>query len=250
VADQNKLFDLIARGLSKPFPGPLEVFTSGMLKPKKSLLAVIGLAPRAGRSAISAQVPCTGCAFSPCGYRRAPYRHAALQNEVSVLSVSGTAQNTMAFPLTCDGASYTVNLRALRKWADERVQLQRFPGGSLVAKFRFDGTTCKNQGQPLAFDYTVTLSSPDDGYTILNADCRPAPGDSGHTLMCTYVSDSKGLLRAIAEEKPLLGRPLNDVLGWKRNAAPSGCHCSADSRTHKWGLALEAIHFALARTKT
>ena len=250
LADQKKLFDLIARGSSKPFPGPLEVLTSGMLKPKKSLLAVIGLAPRAGRSAISAQVPCTDCAFSPCGYRRAPYRHASLQSEVSVLSGSGPAQKTTEFPLTREGASYTVNLRALRKWADERVQLQALPDGSLVAKFRFDGTTCKNQGQPLAFDYTVTLSSPDDGYMILNADCRPAPGDSGHTLMCTYVSDSKGLMQAIAEEKPLLGRPLNAVLGWKRNAAPSGCHCSADSRTHKWGLALEAIHFALARTKT
>jgi len=91
VADQNKLFDLIARGLSKPFPGPLEVLTSGMLKPKKSLLAVIGLAPRTGRSVISAQVPCTSCAFSPC-----EYRHAALQNEVSVLSGSGSAQNRFA----------------------------------------------------------------------------------------------------------------------------------------------------------
>jgi hypothetical protein len=245
VADQNKLFDLIARGLSKPFPGPLEVLTSGMLKPKKSLLAVIGLAPRTGRSVISAQVPCTSCAFSPC-----EYRHAALQNEVSVLSGSGSAQKTTEFPLTREGASYTVNLRALRKWADERVQLQNLPDGSLVAKFRFDGTTCKNQGQPFEFDYTVTLSGPADGYTILNADCRPAPGDSGHTLMCTYVSDSKDLMQAIAEEKPLLGRPLDDVLGWKRSAAPSGCHCTADSRTHKWGLALEAIHFALARTKT
>jgi hypothetical protein len=250
VADQNKLFDLIARGLSKPFPGPLEVLTSGMLKPKKSLLAVIGLAPRAGRSAVSAQVPCTGCAFSPCGYRRAPYRHASLQGEVSVISGSGAAQKTTESPLAREGARYTVNLRALRKWADERVQLQALPDGSLVAKFRFDGTTCKNQGQPFAFDYTVTLSSAADGYAILNADCRPAPGDSRHTLMCAYVSDNKGLMQEIAEEKPLLGRPLNEVLGWKRCAAPSGCHCSTDTRTHKWGLALEAIHFALARTKT
>jgi len=68
--------------------------------------------------------------------------------------------------------------------------------------------------------------------------------------MCTYVSDSKGLMQTIAGEKPLLGRPLNDVLGWSRCAAPSGCHCSTDTRTHKWGLVLEAIHFALARAKT
>jgi hypothetical protein len=54
-------------------------------------------------------------------------------------------------------------------------------------------------------------------------------------------------MRAIATEKPLLGRPLGDVLSWKRDAARAGCHCDAASRAHKWGLALEAIHFALAQ---
>jgi len=54
-------------------------------------------------------------------------------------------------------------------------------------------------------------------------------------------------MRSIANEKPLLGRPLNDVLDWARAAAPSGCHCNADSRAHKWGLAFEAIHYALAQ---
>jgi hypothetical protein len=54
-------------------------------------------------------------------------------------------------------------------------------------------------------------------------------------------------MQAIATEKPLLGRPLGDVLHWTRPAAPAGCHCDAASRAHKWGLALEAIHFALAQ---
>jgi hypothetical protein len=37
------------------------------------------------------------------------------------------------------------------------------------------------------------------------------------------------------------------VLTWTRVAAPAGCHCTADSRAHKWGLALEAIHYALSQ---
>ncbi len=45
VAEQNRLFELIAARAGRPLPGPLEVLSSGMLKPKKSLLAVFGLAP-------------------------------------------------------------------------------------------------------------------------------------------------------------------------------------------------------------
>ena len=54
----------------------------------------------------------------------------------------------------------------------------------------------------------------------------------------------------IAGEKPLLGRPLDEVLSWSRTPAPSGCHCTADSRAHKWGLALEAIHYALVLARS
>ena len=74
VADQNKLFALIARGLTQPLPEPLEVLSSGMLRPKKSLLAVVGLVERTGGSV--RRTPCASCAFSPCQYRRSPYRHA------------------------------------------------------------------------------------------------------------------------------------------------------------------------------
>jgi hypothetical protein len=102
-------------------------------------------------------------------------------------------------------------------------------------------------GRPLAFDYVVTLSSANEGHVIRAADCRPAPGDDGHQQMCAYLSDAPALMHAIATEKPLLGRPLGDVLSWTRDAARAGCHCDAASRAHKWGLALEAIHFALAQ---
>ena len=54
-------------------------------------------------------------------------------------------------------------------------------------------------------------------------------------------------MRSIATEKPLLGRPLDDVLTWQRAANPSGCFCDSARREHKWGLAFEVIHFALAQ---
>ncbi len=242
VADQPRLFELLVRGLTQPLPESLEVLSSGMLRPKKSLLAVVGLtaSPQAGPEL----VPCAACSFSPCQYRRTPYRHAPVQpGTVAPLQPRRVA----AAPALTPDARYTVNGRALRKWAQERVRLEPQADGTVVACFRFDGTTCSNQGRPLAFDYAVTLSGPEGGYTILASDCRPAVDDDGHTFMCSYLSDSEGLMRAIAAEKPLLGRPLDEVLQWARTAAPSGCHCTAESRTHKWGLALEAIHYALAQ---
>ena len=53
------------------------------------------------------------------------------------------------------------------------------------------------------------------------------------------------LIDAIAGEKPLAGRPLDDVLGWDRPAIGPGCYCEPSARQHKWGLVLETIHYAL-----
>lgn len=244
VADQNKLFGLITRGMFQPFPEATEVMASGMLRPKKSLLAVVGLTVRTGRVLTSPNlVPCEACSFSPCHYRRVPYRHAVKPTESAAPATPAAA----ALPLS-NAVGYSVSVRALRKWAQERVRIEPLDKGMLAVNFRFDGTTCSNQGRPLAFDYSVTLSGPGDGYTIMSADCRPAQGDEGYTSMCSYLSDPEGLMQSIAAEKPLLGRPLNEVLSWTRESAPSGCLCSANQRAHKWGLALEAIHFALAQS--
>jgi hypothetical protein len=79
VAEQSRLFALITRGMARPFPEPLEVLASGMLKPKKSQLGVFGLTPRTPAALAAArQVPCRRCSFAPCQYRRAPYRPAAV----------------------------------------------------------------------------------------------------------------------------------------------------------------------------
>jgi hypothetical protein len=233
VVEQNKLFHLIVHGLSQPLPGPIEVLASGMLRPKKSLLGVFGLAPT-GSGASAQATPCEACAFSPCAYRRSAYRHAA------------TSVPTKATAPLPRAAQYSVNARALRKWAAERVRVEARDDGTIEATFRFDGTTCSNLGRPLAFDYRVRLGGADDGRRILAASCEPAAGDDGYQYTCAYLNDADRLLADLAAEKPLLGQPLDAVLDWVRPTAPSGCHCSSDSRAHKWGLALEAIHYALA----
>ena len=119
--------------------------------------------------------------------------------------------------------------------------------GSIDAHFRYDGTTCTNMGRPLAFDYRVRLAPRREGYVIREQHCVPAPGDTGHTFMCRYMNNAEQLMVAIQQERPLSGRPLNDIISWNRPLIGPGCYCEPNSRKHKWGLVLEVIHFALVQ---
>ena len=218
IADQPRLLALLKR---RPVPGCLEALDSGALRPKKSLIAVFGLTRQRDRVArLTDLQPCENCSLTPCAYRRAPFR--------------GDSP-----------VRYSVNPKALRRWAAERLRLEPRPEGHVLATFRYDGTTCSNMGRPLAFDYKVLLGPEEHGYPICEQSCMPAPGDTGHMQMCQYLADPETLMSAIAREKPLRGRRLEEVLSWNRPAAPSGCYCDAAARDHKWGLVLETIHFKL-----
>ncbi len=54
--------------------GPLELLTSGMMAPKNSMLASVGLSPHPFAS--SPEDVCRACDLSPCAFRRAPYDRA------------------------------------------------------------------------------------------------------------------------------------------------------------------------------
>lgn len=251
TSDQNKLFEAIRQKAGR-FPRDLGVMESGMLRPKKSLLAVFGLTQHVEKVLqFASLVPCENCSFSPCQYRRTPYRHSLPQIEdVGRLQPGGgnALEKSMVNECTLDhGARYSINSRALRKWSQERLTLRILEDQSIEARFRYEGTTCSNLGRPLAYDYVIKLEGPEQGYRILETACAPAPGDIGHAAMCEYINDSERLAAVVATEKPLAGKPLNDVLGWKRAFSPAGCYCDADSRMHKWGLVLEVIHYALVR---
>src|ERR1035437_3615382 len=251
IADQIKLWNLIRQNNGGGFPGELDVLESGMLRPKKSLLAVFGVTRDVEQARRFAKlIPCENCSLPGCQYRRGPYQHALPQLEdIHRLQNSRYGDETSApkeFALTRN-AKYTVNSRALQKWSQERLRLKFLPGGSVEAHFRYEGTTCSNMGRALEFDYCVKLGAAYDDYKILETSCAPAPDDTGHTQQCEYLSNADALMRSIATEKPLLGRPLNDVLAWVRTPNPSGCFCDLERRDHKWGLVFEAIHFALAQ---
>jgi hypothetical protein len=231
IADQQRLFSLIG---ADAIPGSLDVLDSGMLRPKKSLLAVFGVTRHTDRvRRLSELVPCENCSFENCQFRRAPYSR-------------GVAVSAARRAASSEAPVYGLGLKALRRWADERLSMTTAEDGSIEALFRYDGTTCSNMGQPLTFHYRVTLGPRDDGYPIRDQSCRPAADDEGHRAMCEYLREGERLIEEIAREQPLVGRPLGDVLKWKRPAIGPGCYCEASSREHKWGLVLETIHYALS----
>ena len=251
IDEQPRLLDLIKRGQGARVP--VGVLESGMLQPKKSLLAVFGVTAHVERvRPLTSLSPCENCSYRPCQYRRAPYRRAPQATDPELAALSGKdstgADEVQPSSTTVldRNAAYTVNRKALTRWRDERLSLQHAGDGTVRALFRYEGTTCTNMGRPLRFQYRVTLGPRSEGYPIREQHCAPAADDDGHTYMCRYVSSGGQLVADIDREKPLQGRPLNDVLTWSRPVSGAGCYCEPDSRQHKWGLVFETIHFALA----
>jgi hypothetical protein len=198
-----------------------------MLRPKKSLLAVFGVTRYISRvRPLTDLRPCENCSFAACQYRRAPYRRAVPEA----------------------GDRYSVSLKALKRWSDDRLTLTRRTDGTIDAVFHYEGTTCTNMGRPLKFDYLVTVGPREEGYPIRDQRCQPSRGDEGYTSMCRYLTDPTELMTSIASEQPLNGQPLDEVMRWARPASPAGCYCEPASRQHKWGLVLETIHYALERS--
>ena len=252
VADQPGLWQLIRQTNGHGLPGELHVMDTGMLRPKKSLLTVFGLTRHLDKVRTSAGlIPCESCSLSGCQYRRAPYDHSPPQLEDTRRLQSGAgdgASERFASPsgLRHD-AEYSVNLKALRRWSRERLQLKPHPDGSIAASFRYEGTTCSNMGRSLEYDYHILLGPAREGHRIIESACLPAPGDTGHAFQCEHIKDPALFTNSIDTERPLRGCPLNDVLAWARAFSPSGCYCDAERRAHKWGLVFEVIHYALVQ---
>jgi hypothetical protein len=250
IRQQGPLLRLICEHDRDRMPGELAALDSGMLRPKKSLLAVFGVTRHGDRAArLAGLVPCASCSYQPCQYRRAPYEGTtrSLQQDEFAQAKQVISQLLPATEQLDCNARYSVHAKALTRWVDSRLSLTENRDGSTSARFHYEGTTCSNMGRPLHFDYWVTLGSRESGYVLREMICRPSPGDEGFRSMCEYLRDSQQLMSMIDDEKPLLGMPLNHVLEWNPAVSSAGCYCDVGDRLHKWRLVLETIHFALAQ---
>jgi hypothetical protein len=94
ILDQIKLWDLIRQDGANQLDHRLEVLDSGMLRPKKSLLAVIGVTRDLEKARRFARlVPCETCSLAGCRFRRAPQK-----SRVSYFETVGRKQPAAAEP--------------------------------------------------------------------------------------------------------------------------------------------------------
>jgi hypothetical protein len=250
IAQQPALLQLIRSKLGDPLPGELDVLDSGMLRPKKSLLAVFGITPHVDRvGRLTDLNPCERCSYQACQFRRAPYQQSPRRfNSDEIAQTTQLLSQLLPATTRLDrNARYSVNTRALARWTGSRLRFTHHESGTLDASFHYEGTTCSNLGRPLHFDYQVTLGPREEGYVISGLGCRPSPGNDGYTSMCRYLEDAASLMTSIEREKPLLGEPLNRILTWSPPQSAAGCHCELADRLHKWRLVLETIHYALVQ---
>jgi hypothetical protein len=250
ISEQGALLKLLKGSEKGASSCKVDALDSGMLNPKKSLLAVFGLTPHIDRvRKLSDLVPCENCSLANCQYRRAPYVRSPQFARNEKMSADGDEVEptieTTVYTLDPD-AKYSTSSRALKRWVAERLSITANADGTTDALFRYDGTTCSNMGRSFTFEYRIKLGPRAEGYPILHLHCTPAAGDDGHRFMCRFMTNAEHLMVAIDHEKPLLGKALNDVLSWSRPSMAPACYCEPASRKHKWGLALETLHYALA----
>ncbi len=122
IAEQAALHGLLTAS-ETPLPSALEVLESGALRPKKSLIAVFGLTRHVDRLVhLRDLVPCERCSFTPCQYRRAPYRRGAPRSTARTFDEPGR-DDVADEPRAGSGGGLHGEAQALRRWAAERLTL-------------------------------------------------------------------------------------------------------------------------------
>jgi hypothetical protein len=209
-----------------PLPGPLELLPSGMLRPRKSMLAVFGLTRVANPATLGAPVSaCGGCDLAGCDYRRAG---------PSLPPASRKAALHLAYPE-----------KALARWARDLLCLEKLPDGRTKASFRYEGSTCSNMGSALVFLYEVVLQSCFGGHSILSSSVKMAGHARSWESMCAFKREGQTLIDRLESERPFDGWSLDRALSWNPDFVPSGCLCTPDNRHHKWRIVLHTIRYGL-----
>lgn len=242
LEDQKRLFALAQR--NNPHAGSLDILESGMLRPKNSLITLFPVtrksaAVRYGRDSI----PCHECSFSPCAYRRAPYRRG---QSASTAATNSAEAGTAGEPSPQPAVEYSFSSKALKKWSEQHLKIETAADGTIRSRFRFTGSTCSNAGVPIQMEYHVTLGPEFRGFEILAAQCRPAPDDIGFEQTCEFLANPD-FAQEVEAEKPLVGSRLDEVLQWRPASRFAGCLCTEADRNHKWLIVYQTLHYALIR---
>ena len=225
---------------------PLQALESGQVLPQKSLITVFGATRHKDRIS-PAQVPCTRCSLPDCHLRREKFQGLSDHNPAKMNSGNTAVRTRLRFT---DSPQYAFSRKALTRWSTNALSLSEPEAGTRQATFTYNGSTCSDGGIPLTVRLHVTLTPNEDDFTITEMSCVGDLESPGFTQMCSYLTSAGGITKKIDDFKPLLHHPLSDALKWDPERNPAGCLCSQANRNHKWLIALQTIHFALADAVT
>lgn len=252
LSDQAALFGLVAREGAEYLGERLQLLSSGMLRPRKSQIAIIGVTNKNDLPADSGHlIPCEDCAYSPCAFRRAPYKWRIYEEGVGrngnlpKTVVVGETVETSPSPLLRE-VQYAFSEKVLDRWSRERLEIERAPQGEILARFRYEGSTCNNLGFPIHMEYRIRLSAASEGYRILETECIAAQDDEGFGKTCGYLNNLDAFSAAFEKEHPLVGQSLAEGPDWAPPSSPSGCWCTKTDRDHKWKVVFQTLHYKLA----
>ena len=140
ISDQIKLWNLIRQNGARHFDGRLDVLETGMFRPKKSLLAVFGITRHLEKARSLARIDSVRKLFAarlPVSPRAIPARAAANRRRArAAVARAGEFSRERQLSVLNTGARYTINLRALEKWSQERLRLKFSRDGAVEAGFR------------------------------------------------------------------------------------------------------------------
>lgn len=82
IEDQKQLLKLIRQMSINKLPGEIDILETGMLKPKKSMLALFGITKYVSKvQNLRELIPCQTCSLRYCQYRRIPYKYSRIRIE-------------------------------------------------------------------------------------------------------------------------------------------------------------------------
>ena len=191
IAEQPRLLELIRRARAARCPAAVEVLESGMLRPKKSLLAVFGLTrhidrvrrltrSRALRELLVSPLPVPPRAVSPRRRLRSGRELSAVR---AMRRRSGRRSRSSAARPRLPSTPSTP--RRCSRWADERLSLTGTPTARSTRCSATTARPARNMGRPLQLRLP-RQARPARARAIRSASssCAPAPGDDRPHATC------------------------------------------------------------------
>ncbi len=141
--------------------------------------------------------------------------------------------------------NYPFAQRVLEKWRTERLERLEDEEDLQCYRFRFEGSTCTNGGEPFSARFHMKV----DKDAIIRKAWIEIPDDSrkGACQMCASpsgdIEEARDFLKSFEKDADFINRALEETVleEWDLNHA--GCLCRRPMINQKWKMVLSTVHY-------